>query len=116
VDLYAQANVSTLASFLGRAFVKGQKFKDFDQFLQAAKQQQLKAEPGDWLPPALLKTALEQQAYLAAHGYAYALQSRVGEPRPQMICTLPDGRKAVARFTVVGGKLMAKSEILPRGR
>jgi hypothetical protein len=33
-----------------------------------------------------------------------------------MICTLPDGRKAVARFTVVGGKLMAKSEILPRGR
>jgi hypothetical protein len=32
VDLYAQANVSTLASFLGRAFVKGQKFKDFDQF------------------------------------------------------------------------------------
>jgi hypothetical protein len=116
VDLYAQANVSTLASFFGRALARGQRFADFGQFLLAAKQKQLQSDPAEWLPPSLLSDALEQQAKLSSHGFEYAIERRPGEARPQIACKLPDGRKAVGRFTVAGGKLTVKSEILPKGR
>src|SRR5438132_13799290 len=57
-DLYAQATVARLTSFLARALAQKQVFRSFQEFHDAAKAGKLKISQNDWLPPILLATAL----------------------------------------------------------
>lgn len=118
LDLYVRANVATLNGFLARAFSQGQRFTDFAAFEQAAAEQTLKAHPQDWLPPALLKQAIDQSKVLARQGFTYSLTSRRGQPFPQLLCTTPDGKTITGQFTLRNGRVTASSAdfILPQTR
>src|SRR5262249_18358568 len=57
-DLYAQATVARLTSFLARATAQKQIFASFDEFRSVAIAGKLKIAPADWLPNDLLGEAL----------------------------------------------------------
>jgi hypothetical protein len=62
-DLYDQATVETLTSFLARAALRGVKFGTADDFFAAARDGKLIVAPEhanewNWLPPALLESVL----------------------------------------------------------
>jgi hypothetical protein len=57
-DLYTKALVATLTSFLARAVSQGQEFADAEAFFALAQTGGLRAHRDDWLPPALLESAL----------------------------------------------------------
>lgn len=58
-ELYTQATVSILTSFLARATAEKQTFESFTAFHDAAEANQLKMNPDDWLPPDLLASAMK---------------------------------------------------------
>lgn len=105
IDLYTQANVSTLTSFLGRAHLQKQTFADFATFAQSARDEQLKIATTDWLPPGLLKTAMEQTDVLTRAGYVYSIETPRGENLPQIKCVMKQGQTFVGRFVTRGGKI-----------
>jgi hypothetical protein len=57
-DLYIQATVARLTSFLARAASQRQSFPDFESFLSNARTASLKSSPEQWLPPELLTQAI----------------------------------------------------------
>lgn len=117
IEIYVQANVSTFTSFLARAFSQQQKFATFDEFLKAAADRTLKSHPQDWLPPSLLAYAIEQQKAIKANKCEYAIQKRNNEPLPQILCTLPDGRRVLGTFTIRSGRVATvKASLLPKLR
>lgn len=117
VELYAQANVSTFTSFLARAFSQQQKFASFDDFLKAGVERRLKSNPLDWLPNTLLDHAIEQQKALKANKCEYEIQKRALDSLPQIICTLPDGRRVIGTFTIRAGRVASvKTTLLPKLR
>jgi hypothetical protein len=59
-DLYAKATTATLTSFLARAYGQKQSFDTFEEFVKSAEAGELKVHGDDWLPPSLLKDAVEQ--------------------------------------------------------
>jgi hypothetical protein len=65
-QLYVSATIETLTAFLSRAFVQGQKFKDYDSFIDAAANGKivLRDDIHVWLPPELLTKALRDAARL----------------------------------------------------
>ena len=85
LDLYAEATVATMTSFFARALAQRQKFETFDEFLQAAQAGRLKAARQDWLPPSLLKEALE----LVPHVGDWSLAHQPG--RWLVVCRTLDG-------------------------
>lgn len=109
LELYARANVATLNSFVARALTQQQRFADFAGFQQAAADGTLKSHPQDWLPPALLKQAIDQNKIFTGQGYTYALTTRRGQQVPQLICTTPDGRQIVGQFTLRNGRVANSS-------
>jgi len=115
VELYARANTSTLTSFLARAFSQRQMFTSFDSFRQAAAAEQIRMHPEDWLPQSLLTDALIQTESLIKEGYSYALVGRAGE-RPQLVCTMPNGKKVVGQFTVLNGRVSSVTADIGGGK
>ena len=102
-DLYAEATVATLTSFYARAFSQRQIFQTFEAFCDAARAGTLKSNPDDWLPPSLLRDALQQadqsgqwQVRKRAAGYA-------------LVCTLADGTTLTGSFKVRGRRVQGGS-------
>ncbi|MDB5172130.1 MAG: hypothetical protein JWN51_903 [Phycisphaerales bacterium] len=95
VDLYARATVSTLTSYLARATMQKQTFEDFDAFLKAANEGELKAATEDWLPPSLLKRAMK--AVGEDKGTKWALEPDVTKS-PTIVAILKDGTRIVGGF------------------
>jgi hypothetical protein len=100
-DLYALATAQTLNSFLARAVAAGQKFDDAQQFLDAAaKADGLKTNPRQWLPPSLLKRAMED----APRRTGWLLEtSKATGMLPRLTLRLPDGTKYVGSYAVSAG-------------
>jgi hypothetical protein len=115
IELYARANISAFTSFFARSFSQQQKFATFDEFVKAAQQNQLKSHAADWLPPSVLAEALRAHAALVRNKYVFALQ---GQSPPALVCTLPDGRRVVGRFTIRNGGRVAtvRTEVLGKPR
>ncbi len=57
-EVYAQATVAILTSFLSRATASGQKFKDVNDFIDQAEGEHLLNSTDQWLPAVMLKNAV----------------------------------------------------------
>jgi hypothetical protein len=99
-DLYRQATVATLTSFLARATSQQQKFDSFDTFLKTAEAGDLKFHKDDWLPPVLLRDAILD----ARAGGEWSIESPPGKP-PLLVRVGESGEKDVGHFTISGGRV-----------
>jgi hypothetical protein len=96
-DLYDRAMVSILTSFLARATAAGQTFASFDAFIAAARQQQLKINADDWLPPALLSDGIDAATPLGRWELIVAKNRS-----PMLRLNTDDHGRFTGSFTVVG--------------
>ena len=94
-DLYNQALAETLTSFFARAYSQGQKFKDADEFFEAAQSGKLQSHKNDWLPPSLLTDALANTEKMGE----WSIEVTTGRP-PNLVCTQKDGKKFVGAFVL----------------
>jgi hypothetical protein len=104
-DVYAQATVAALTSFVARAFSRQQTFADFDSFANAVRAGQIKYHPDDWLPQSLAIDALETANRLNLSGAKFSLQTTSAEKSPALRCILKDGTELVGRFTLKQGRV-----------
>ena len=103
-DLYAEATVRTLTSFLARATARRQRFASFEAFLAAAEKGELKTTESDWLPPSLLKVALARVAELQKSGGTFTIAPAMPRP-PRMVYVDKSGDEIVGRFTLNGARV-----------
>lgn len=102
INLYAQASVAMLTSFVGRAYTQKQTFDNFEE-LTRTDPSAMKAAPADWLPPSLFTDGLSLAKKLTDEGDTFAITTESPKNKlPQITCTLPDGSKLVGRFAVRG--------------
>ncbi|HEV7298611.1 MAG TPA: DUF1570 domain-containing protein [Tepidisphaeraceae bacterium] len=101
-DLYDQASVATIGSFLGRAIVRKTPISDYATFTATARdpQQQLPMNAPDWLPASLLAEAIERAS---TSGQVTLEQPANGPAR--VVLTRADGCLAIASVSIVGGKV-----------
>jgi hypothetical protein len=92
-ELYTEATVATITSFYARAFSQRQFFETFEAFVTAAQANQLEAHEEDWLPPTLLKEALEDSQKEGR----WSIRRR---GKPAVVCERPDGTVIEGRFQV----------------
>ena len=99
-DLFAEAVVRTLTSYLARAWATGQRFDTIDAFLAEAEAGTLKSSDADWLPRSLLADALTQAGDMREKaGGTFSLVTI--KPRPAAIVYQPKaGPKMTGRFTL----------------
>ena len=103
-DLYAEATLRTLTSFLARATARRQQFASFDEFVAAAEKGQLTMAESDWLPPSLLSDALKRTAGFRKEGDRFSLE--LDAPRPPKIRYRSKGGTELAgRFTLKGSRM-----------
>ncbi|MFB3893331.1 MAG: DUF1570 domain-containing protein [Phycisphaerae bacterium] len=98
MDLFIQANVQTLTSFLGRATSMKMKFASADEFFAAGKDGKLEIDPRKygpklWLPAGLLADNLATAARLKT----WSLET-ADRKLPKLKLTLPDGTTFVGAF------------------
>lgn len=93
-DLRAKAVTATLTSFYARALAQHQEFDDAAAFLAAAEAGELQMDERDWLPPALLATALRQAPDVGT----WSLAKRRGWR--WLRCKAPTGTTWEGRFKV----------------
>ncbi len=104
IDLYAEATLRTLTSFLARATARRQRFESFDAFIAAAEKGELKSTDTDWLPPALLKDALTRTAEMQKIGGRFTLVTDA--PRtPRLFFLDTDGEEMMGRFALKGARV-----------
>lgn len=101
-NLYAQATVARLTSFLARATTMKQTFGSFDEFQTVAGSGKLKISPNDWLPQDLLAAALTDTDELSKAGAQWTLVSKP----PQILCKLPNGARCVGSFELQRGMVV----------
>jgi hypothetical protein len=109
-DLYGQATVARLTSFLARATAQKQTFDSFEAFKAAAANNKLEISPNDWLPPTLLAQALAEADDLTKAGAQWTL---VAKSSPQIQCKLSSGARCVGSFQLQHGQIVrvdAKTE------
>jgi hypothetical protein len=99
-DLYAQATIARLTSFLARATAMKQTFASFDEFHSAASVGKLKISANDWLPRDLLAEALTDADDLSKAGAQWTL---LNKPSPQIQCKLPSGARCIGSFELQHG-------------
>jgi len=58
-DMFVEATVATLTSFLARAVLQGESFSDADAFFAAARTGELHMVGDSWLPPTMLERTLQ---------------------------------------------------------
>ena len=108
-DLYAEATVATVTSFLARAASQRQTFASFSEFSEKAAAGGLKSDEADWLPPKLLKEALA-----AAEQFGkWEIRKRGGW---QVVCTLNDGKKLIGTFKLAGRRVKSESVTVKTGK
>ena len=81
LDLYTKAVVSSLTSFLGRAYSQKQTFDNFHDFIKLDAKE-LKAAETDWLPPALYTLMKSTAVWLQEQGAEFSLLPRKSAPPP----------------------------------
>jgi hypothetical protein len=96
-DLYNEAVVRTVTSFLARAHGQGQRFADMDEFFKAAADGELKEDPKLWLPRQLL----QKQVKTAQKAGKWTLVDPRRLPRIQMIA--PEGTTFTGSFKITPG-------------
>jgi hypothetical protein len=108
IDLYAQAAVSTLTSFLGRCYAQKETFDSFDEFIKSDAKD-LKAAPGDWLPPALYTEMKELAGQIQSRsGGQFSFTHAGKNPLPQIVCVMEDGTRVTGTFTIGNGGRIGK--------
>ncbi len=103
LDLYAKAVVSTLTSFLGRAYSQKQTFDTMDEFTKLDGKA-LKAAPADWLPPGLFNEMKLLVPQLEQQECKFSLIHNKG-PLPSMQCLMGDGTRLTGTFTLGNGRI-----------
>lgn len=98
-EVYTGANVATVTSFLARAVAAGQQVDSFGDFARMAGAGNLRCDPREWLPPYLLKQALDAAA---KSGTTFTLEG--GGKATTLSARLPDGTEYVGRFTLIDGR------------
>lgn len=94
LDPHIEAAVATLTSYYARAFSQKQVFQSADDFFAAARSGKLKAHSEDWLPPSLLKQALQVSDRVGPW------QLRKATGRPELLLSLPGGKRLVGAFQI----------------
>lgn len=116
IDLYAQANVATLTAFLARGVSQNQQFANLKAFEEAADAGTIKHLDQNWLPPSLLKQAMEQYRILARAGFTYTLTTPAGSRLPQLLSVTPTGKRITGRYTLRNGSVITTSaDFAPNG-
>jgi hypothetical protein len=103
-DLYAEATLRTLTSFLARATARRQRFDSFEAFAASAETGELKSAESDWLPPSLIHDALKRAAAFQKDGARFAIVSDAPRP-PSIVYTSKQGVQVVGRFTLKGSRV-----------
>jgi hypothetical protein len=103
-DLYAEATLRTLTSFLARATARRQRFDTIDAFAASAAKGELRLHESEWLPQSILNDALTRAAALRKAGGEFSL---VPDPprSPRILYVAKDGKKMVGRFTIKGSRV-----------
>lgn len=104
-DLYAEATLRTLTSFLARATARRQRFDSFDSFRAAAEAGKLKSTESDWLPPSLLNDAVARAAAIEKAGGRFEIAQDAPRP-PRIVFLAEDGAKMVGQFTLKGARVI----------
>ena len=104
-DLYAKALVETITGVLARATAQQQKFKTFDELIDAVEKKTVNADTRDWLPPALVSEAFDSAKKLRANGYGFDLINPPAGRMPTIVCTMKVGGKLTGRFTISQGRV-----------
>jgi hypothetical protein len=107
LDQEVRAAVAGLSSFLGRGYGCGMVFSDFQNFIESDAKS-LKTDPTDWLPPALYTRMQALAVSLQRRNCTFSLEHGEGG-LPQLVCTLPGGRKVVGRFTLNHTRMVSVS-------
>ena len=97
-DVYAEATVATFTSFLARATAAGQGFESFADFTRAAEKGEIQCGASDWLPPYLLRHAIESAR---KDGVNYHFDQTT------LIARLPTGEALRGSFTLRDGRVAA---------
>ncbi len=100
-DLYVQATVSILTSYLARASAQKQTFESMQAYLDAARDGSVKISREDWLPPSLLT---EAAAASGKDGATWSLEIAANK-QPRLVAVLPDKTRVVGSFTLNGKKV-----------
>ena len=95
-DLYEQATVARLTSFLAQATASGRRSQALKIFRAAAVDGKLKMSDADWLPASLLEQTLTYSDALSQSGARWRLVGHV--PEQQVRCELADGGGCVGVF------------------
>jgi hypothetical protein len=103
-DLYAEATLRTLTSFLARATARRQRFDSFDAFIATARSDGLKTTDTDWLPPSLLRLAVARAAELQKTGGKFEIAFDAPRP-PTIVYSEGNGLQRVGRFTLKGSRV-----------
>ena len=96
-DTYSKATLSTLTSYIARAYAQKQNFTTLDGFLKAVEQKEFKIEGDYWLPPALLERAIKS---MSRDETKYSMEPGGKNQSPKLIAVRPDGVKMTATFPV----------------
>jgi hypothetical protein len=103
LDLYAQADVAALTSFMGRAYTQKQTFDDVNELLNSDAKS-LKANPVDWLPPDLFDEMKDLTQRLQERpNVAFRIERPQPKSLPRLLCTLQDGTQITGTFETAGG-------------
>jgi hypothetical protein len=115
-DLYAQATLATLTSYLARAFDQKQTFSDFNAFAEAAEGGTLKSAPDEWLPPSLLASTLRDLAVRKQNGEKFVLAPMPGSRLPTLSLTTAEGLHVLGKFTLEDGHVEKVSVTMTGGK
>lgn len=115
-DLYTQAHVARWTSILGRAAAQKASFETFEALQEAAASSRLKFHADDWLPPALISDTVKDTEKLGKAGYVHTLSLPDGQRLPQVVCTMPDGRRIIGRYTIRADRIGTVTTEVPRRR
>lgn len=102
-DLYAQATVATLTSFLARAIDQKQTFDSFDAFTSEAENGTLRIGADEWLPPSLLESTLRDLAVRVQDGEKFSLNPDSSGHLPGLSCSTEQGLHVLGKFTLSNG-------------
>lgn len=114
-NLYDRAAVATLTSFLARAAAEGQTFDGWEEFSRLAAEGRLQCSDENWLPSALLKSALARAEVMKKdRGASFTLQTIRGQP-PALVCKATDGTTYRGTFRAPRGGRVTSVEVDVKG-
>ena len=97
-DLYIQAVVATMTSYLARGVAQGQTFPSAEAFFREARSGTLKAHKTQWLPPSLLNEAL-----LHARAWRTGWSLDHAGKAPRVVLSWPTGKVFTGTFSHARG-------------